>query len=50
MRVSYLTDQQVREQYLKLLDGISHLIWDKGLDKDTFWKALGYDIWEIPEL
>ena len=49
MRVSYLTDAQVREAYLLLLTRIECDIWDKSLDKVKYWKELGYERDEIPE-
>ena len=49
MRVSYLTDAQVREAYLLLLTRIEEHMWDQSLDKMKYWKELGYEGHEIPE-
>ena len=49
MKVSYLTDVQVREQYLLLLSRIDEHIWDRSLKRDEFWFNLGYSRDEIPD-
>jgi hypothetical protein len=49
MRVSYLTDAQVREAYLLLLTRIEEHMWMCSLDKIKYWEELGYERDEIPE-
>ena len=48
MRVSYLTDAQVREAYLLLLTRIDSY-WYLNDEVNVFWKELGYERDEIPE-
>lgn len=54
MKVSYLTDPQVREEYLRLLTRIDEYTYEitiEGIIKDKyeFWSWLGYDKHEIPD-
>lgn len=57
MKVSYLTDQQVRAEYLKLLNRLEDHIASQLMTPDTefdsredFWSDLGYLETEIPEV
>jgi hypothetical protein len=52
MNVSYLTDAQVRSEYLELLESIDEMLDLNGANDDAivlFWKGLGYAEHEIPE-
>ncbi len=55
MRVSYLTDQQVRSEFVKMLNLIDELISDREGEPEfetpeQFWNELGYSNGEIPKL
>jgi hypothetical protein len=49
MKVSYLTDAQVREAYLLLLTRIDSYRYLNHVNKEDFWKDLDYERDEIPE-
>ena len=53
MNISYLTDAQVRGEYLKLLECLDLALHQCDMvdvsDVADFWKGLGYEDHEIPE-
>ena len=56
MNVSYLTDTEVRREYLMLLQAIDERIssdalssGDVSLYQESFWESLGYSKSEIPQ-
>lgn len=52
MRVSYLKDSEIREEYLLLLTRIDNkldTLFNSKLDRKNWWKDLGYEESEIPE-
>jgi hypothetical protein len=49
MRVSYLTDQQCREAYLRLLTRVDNEFGHSDKEYKNFWNRLGYSDGEIPQ-
>ena len=52
MNVSYLTDTEVRLEYLKLLEAIDSVLADNeatSSEAEGFWGSLGYSVAEIPQ-
>jgi hypothetical protein len=55
MNVSYLTDTEVRREYLRLLQAIDSMltkdyttVYDPKVT-EAFWESLGYSVAEIPQ-
>ena len=49
MKVSRLTDAEVREAYFELVDAIYRYERDSGLEYADFWVKLGYEYFDRPE-
>jgi hypothetical protein len=49
MKVSNMTDAEVRKAYVELVDNIYHHVYEADADYLSFWEKLGYDYYTIPQ-